>query len=303
MAFAHAVSAGDRELEGSSRADLRLLGPADTVFIDTDEPPDGVPDKFQYQRWLEVVATPEGRANTIGFVIGGASAAGSPDKRIAPRTSINTPNFDKPMYFMYTETPITQSLPGAGTPIQPEERGLYYRESNYFSQSLTDGQLNAQGQMSDIPDIGIRVVEMDLLKAEAHFRLGNFAEAITLVNKSREANGELPPIIDVNGPAQTTPEEIRACVPKLYDGSCGGLWEAIQYEKRIETFGSHGLIPWADGRGWGCLVAGTVTELPIPARQLDLMGEPNYTFGGHPGERGSAPAPTDCPLLFNPTAG
>jgi hypothetical protein len=72
------------------------------------------------------------------------------------------------------------------------------------------------------------------------------------------------------------------------------------YEKRIETFGSHGLIPWADGRGWGCLLPGTVTELPIPARQLDLMDEPNYTFGGNPGQRGSAPAPTNCPLLFNP---
>jgi hypothetical protein len=74
--------------------------------------------------------------------------------------------------------------------------------------------------------------------------------------------------------------------------------DALMYEKRIETYGT--AISFFDLRGWGCLLEGTPTELPPPGRQLDLLGKPNYTYGGKPGTAGSAPKPTNCPLLHRP---
>jgi len=134
--------------------------------------------------------------------------------------------------------------------------------------------------------------EMDLLLAEAEIRMGNPAAAVPLINRTRVGNGELPPVT-VNGvPAGP------GCVPKRYDGSCGNLMDALMYEKRIETYGT--AISYFDLRGWGCLAEGTPTQLPPPARQLDLLGKPVYTYGGKPGQPGSAPKPTNCPLLHRP---
>ena len=287
---------GGRQLRNATRIDMRLLGPADTVFVDTDN--DAIPDKSKYQVWLEKVGTQEGRDTTVGFRIE------SPDARIGNDESVDTedPRTDIPIYFRFTSLDLSGNAPGAGTPIQPPERGLYYSISPYYSSSMldepdgTDGGRNTTGELADIPDIGLRVIELDMLKAEAFYRTNRRQEAVDIINVTRMDHGSLP-AVDLNGP----PSE-PGCVPKRYDGTCGDLWDALMYEKRIETFGAHGLIPWADGRGWGCLLAGTVTEFPIPARQLDLMGEPMYTFGGQPGERGSAPPPTNCPLLFNPAS-
>ena len=289
-----------RQLTNATRVDLRLLGPADTLRIDTDG--DLVPDKTQYQAWLEAVATPDGREVTSGFIIQ------TPDRRIQASTAPPGNDATRPIFFRYTDLPANGTLPGAGTPIQPPERGLYYRDSWYYSSSMldnpgeTNGGRNTTGELADIREIILRVAEVDFLKAEALIRLNRAAEALPIINQRRETNGGLPPVT-IDGPPQTTAEEIASCVPKRYDGSCGDLWDAFMYEKRIETFGLHGVIPWADGRGWGCLLAGTLTELPIPARQLDLLELPNYSFGGSPGQRGSAPVPDDCPLMFAPTAG
>ena len=65
---------------------------------------------------------------------------------------------------------------------------------------------------------------------------GKFAEAGALVNITRTKNG-LPAItaFDATTPV---PGGARGCVPKMPQGStvtCGNLWEALKYEKRIET--------------------------------------------------------------------
>jgi SusD family len=191
--------------------------------------------------------------------------------------------------------------------IMPTERGPYYW-SNYWSSSralnnhtqfpLDGGGRDRRGgnvgnsDLDDIQDAMLLPAEMDLLMAEAEIRLGNPAAAAALINKTRVGNGELPPVTA----AGVTPEP--GCVPKLYDGSCGTLMDALMYEKRIETYGT--AISYFDLRGWGCLLEGTPTELPPPGRQLDLLGKAQYTYGGHPGTPGSAPRPTNCPLLHRP---
>ncbi|CAN5689572.1 hypothetical protein BH23GEM10_BH23GEM10_02110 [soil metagenome] len=109
----------------------------------------------------------------------------------------------------------------------------------------------------------MRAEEMDLLKAEAHLRMGQKEQAVALINRTRVANGELAPVT-----AAMTVDQLMA---------------AMQYEKRIELFvvasGGH----YYDARGWGRLVQGTWLHFPIPARELETLGRPIYTFGGNAG--------------------
>ena len=109
----------------------------------------------------------------------------------------------------------------------------------------------------------MKVTEMDLLKAEAHLRLGNRAAAVPLINKTRVTRGELAPA--------SASESVDALMAKM------------QYEKRIElwavSFGGH----YFDARGWGRLITGTPVHMPIPARELETLGLPLYTFGGNAG--------------------
>jgi hypothetical protein len=84
-------------------------------------------------------------------------------------------------------------------------------------------------------------------------------------------------------------------------GQCGDLWDALMYEKRLVTFGYDAMTAYGDMRGWGCLAPGTMTHLPVPAFELNLIGREIYTFGGNPGERGSAgiPDPQRCQMFFD----
>ena len=262
----------------AARVDLRLLGPGDTTTVLVD----GV-RKTQYQIWLEKVDNPQLRDTVRPFTVN------SPDQRIL-RSGAPVP-VGKPVVFQFTSVAVP-------TTVQPSERGTYY-QSNYWSASRTKGGLNSTGNLDDIRDIAFTKTEMDLLLAEAEYRLNNRQRAADLINLTRVGNGGLDPVT-VDGPPKATAEEQARCVPKRYDGSCGDLWDALMYEKRIETYGVHGMIPYGDARGWGCLMEGTITDLPIPGRQLDLLGQAVYTFGGQPGQPGSAPMPDgDCPIIVN----
>ena len=264
---------------GVARVDLRLIGPADTSGA--------------YQTWLQKVSA--ARFDTVmPFIIR------TPDRRIQPQG--NTTPLVKPTFFKFTDI-----VPPAT--IQPTERGPYYY-SNYWSSSRAlnnhqqlplDGGGRARrggnagnSDLDDIHDAMLLPAEMDLLLAEAEINLGNLAAAVTLINRTRVGNGELPPVTTAGVPPSTP---TAGCVPRRYDGSCGTLMDALMYEKRIETYGMG--IAYFDLRGWGCLIEGTPIHLPPPGRQLDLMGMGNYTFGGV-GMPGGAPRPTTCPLLHVP---
>jgi hypothetical protein len=69
-------------------------------------------------------------------------------------------------------------------------------------------------------------VEQNLLKAEAQYRLNNHAAAAALVNVTRTAAGLNA--TDANGTNSS-------CVPRLPDGSCGGLLEMIKWERRMTS--------------------------------------------------------------------
>lgn len=162
-------------------------------------------------------------------------------------------------------------------------RGTYH-QSNYYYHRWGEGLTwQTGGQMA------VSVAEMQLLKAEALIRLGSATAAIPIINASR-LNGGLP-AVDINGPPNTP-----GCVPRQLDGDCGSLWDALRWEKRIETIGIEGDIAFFDARGWQTLVVGTPLQFPVPGRELETMGQPGYTFGG--ANPFSAPPPQwhRCPV-------
>ena len=163
-------------------------------------------------------------------------------------------------------------------------RGTHLRSFYYYKRYGT-GTSHNNG-----PIVTISLEEMNLLKAEALIRLNRANEAIPLINATRVAQGELPPV-DINGP----PNE-AGCVPRKTTGACGSLWDALRYEKRIEVMGTDGQVAFFDARGWKTLSQYSFLNFPIPGRELEIAKLPGYTHGGQGGTM-AAPAPEwdDCP--------
>lgn len=104
----------------------------------------------------------------------------------------------------------------------------------------------------------VLAAENDLMIAEALVRTGgDLTRAATLVNKTRVGRGNLPPV-DV--------------VP-------AALLSAIEYERDVELLNSGGIALF-DRRRVDGLQPGTFRHLPVPARELETLGLPVYTFGG-----------------------
>ena len=131
-------------------------------------------------------------------------------------------------------------------------------------------------------------VENDMLAAEGYLRTGQTALAIPLINASRTAHG-LPAI--PAGAAATDPVPGgNACVPQVPSAAapttttCGNVFEAMKWEKRMEmAYTSYG--GWYfDSRGWGDLPEGTFLSMPVPYQELDARRLPIYTLGGVGGE-------------------
>jgi hypothetical protein len=163
-----------------------------------------------------------------------------------------------------------------------------WRYSHYYFHRFGTGESWQTGPLTSLT-----VTEMDLLKAEALIRLGRATEALPLINKTRVANGQLPPVT-LDGP----PNE-PGCVPRKVNGQCGSLWDALRYEKGIEMLGVSGVISFFDARGWQTLPENSLAQLPIPGRELGTLRLPLYTYGG-PGGQSSTPAPDPerCPVAL-----
>lgn len=268
-------------IDAGITADIAPVAIADVIFSD-------------YRRLMarQRTTTPGDFSRLDYFLVGPADTSG------AFQNWVSTPLDNRTQFQMRTPDRRVQGPTGpasAGTyfgyntaTIFAASRGLYHRSSYYYKRAgVGDSwQTGLQQWMT--------VTEMNLLKAEALIRLNRATEAIPLINLSRVANGQLPPITTVDGPPNT-----GACVPRKHDGRCGSLWDALKYEKRIEMTGVEPGVAWYDARGWGTLIAGTMTQLPIPAREREVTQEPVYTFGGGTGP-GNAAAPNynACPVAL-----
>jgi len=139
------------------------------------------------------------------------------------------------------------------------------------------------------------LAELDLIQAEGLFRTGDKVGAAALVNKTRTAafnvfarGGALPSIgaADVNHSIASDPN----CVPRVpaapaYNTlECGGLWEALKYEKRIETAYSAYSNWFFDHRGWGDLAKDTPLFWAVPYQDLQARGPTGRAlYGAGPG--------------------
>jgi hypothetical protein len=245
-------------------------------------------------------------------------------KRLVARVRTGPPSdFGRPSYWMlgpadstqgfvnWVNTPLNsrtafqirtkdRRIQGAGGPATP---GKYfgYNANNIFAASRGTWRFshyyylrNGTGTSWQTgPQIAVTVAEMDLLKAEALIRLNRAAEAVPLINKTRVANGQLPPVT-IDGP----PDE-PGCVPRKLNGQCGSLWDALRYEKGVEMIGTDAVVRFFDSRGWQLLPENSFTQLPVPGRELGTLRLDLYTFGG-PGGASIAPAPDPerCPVAL-----
>ncbi|MGH7711419.1 MAG: hypothetical protein ACREOG_09040 [Gemmatimonadaceae bacterium] len=100
----------------------------------------------------------------------------------------------------------------------------------------------------------------DLLWAEALIRSnGSLGTAASLINKTRVTRGGLS--------AASAAEGTASLLAKLY------------YEQEVELMGL-GALPFYNRRRIDGLITGTPREMPVPARELGVLGEALYTWGG-----------------------
>lgn len=132
------------------------------------------------------------------------------------------------------------------------------------------------------PFVVMSTTENDMLAAEGYLRTGNIAAAATLIDKTRVRAGLAPLSGVVTTLAQSVPGG-NSCVPRVpqppnyTSTACGTIFEAMKWEKRVETSFT-GYAQWfIDSRGWGDLVAGTALHWPIPYQELYARLLPSYT--------------------------
>jgi len=209
-----------------------------------------------YQRWLgQTVAT----RNSIQIF--------TPDRRIS-NTTLTVPMTGVGRINRVTST-MSSAANGAYLTSQ-------YRHVRYLNAAADSGS------RTFVPVVALQ--EMQFIRAEALWRLGRFAEAAAIINPTRVAAGLRP--VDANGPPAG-----RDCVPRKDDGTCGSLFDAIQYEKRMELFPYDGYTNYFDARGWGRLLPGTPLHIPVVGRELITRNLPWYTFGGLEDTQNSAQLP------------
>ena len=106
----------------------------------------------------------------------------------------------------------------------------------------------------------ITAAENDLLWAEGLIRSGgSLLTASTLINNTRVTRGGL---------SQATPVDLAA-----------GLLTKMQYEQDIELIGLGDQVYFNQRRIDG-LEPLTPRQMPVPAKELQVLGKPLYTFGG-----------------------
>jgi hypothetical protein len=160
---------------------------------------------------------------------------------------------------------------GEDTPSEPWGTWFYDNHRNWH--------IRAAGVNG--PYVMFAKVENDMLAAEGQLRTGQLAAAVTLINISRTRAG-LAPIGVVAAITDQVPGG-TGCVPRVpqppnfTSTACGTIFEAMKYEKRLET-SMIGYHQWyIDSRGWGDLAQGTALEWPVPYQELFARIKPSYT--------------------------
>jgi len=182
---------------------------------------------------------------------------------------------------------------GAGDFPVPPRANLYYRNrrptdppGDAFNVSQYDYYRFQQFALTrNGPYPVMTRAEMNLLMAEGYIRKGDFANAMARINVTRVNNGKLPPLTGISSLTQPI-SSAASCVPRVPQppnftvAACGNIFEAMKWEKRLETAFSRLGAWFFDSRGWGDLANGTPLHFPVPFQEMDARGLPFYNLGG-----------------------
>jgi hypothetical protein len=236
--------------------------------------------------WLEQLAVDATWSQMTPFILGMADTAGAYDAWLAtPLDSrsaflLRTPDQRFPSGATRGEQNISSGTPSkAGTPagsilyfynrLQGDDKpaapwgNWFYDNQRFWGIRFNGG---------NGPAMAFSLAENNMLAAEGYMRTSRTAQAVPLINLTRVAAGlpAIPPTTDQN----TVVPGGNACVPRIpaapnyTSTTCGTVWEAMKWEKRLETSFT-GYAQWfLDSRGWGDLTEGTVVEWPVPWQEL-----------------------------------
>ena len=189
------------------------------------------------------------------------------------------------------------------------DRGQYHQSNlayiRYDQSGVQDPALQ-YGNKGPMPAINASL--NDLIWAEALLRqgAGSAAQAAALIDKTRVGRGGLSSSAaaignigaDADGPCMSNGKLAK-------DGTPCSLWSMLLYEQEIEAlalgpapFYQQRRLPLIVGGGFAGdnspkrviagLLPGTPHEMPVPAKELGVKGEPLYTWGG---SKPNSPAP------------
>jgi hypothetical protein len=159
-------------------------------------------------------------------------------------------------------TGITADYADLRTVIGDPGRGIT-KQSTFYHRRYRNSSFAVPASVN----IGLEVVhvsaaENDLMIAEAEARRagGDLTRAANLVDKTRVTRGGLASVVGAGAPA---------------------ILAAIDYERDVELLNTGGISLY-DRRRLSAVMfnAGTWRHLPVPARELEVLGLPIYTFGG-----------------------
>lgn len=187
-----------------------------------------------------------------------------------------------------TDYPTDESIVLDSVQSNDPRLGLYYayvgsefgflrasRGRQLFSSYKTIKFFNDNNQnQTGIPVNIFAKAEIDYIKAECHYRLGNYGAAVVALDASpRKTVGE---------------QDTTEAAPNILN--------ALLYEVSIELDLASGMcIEWAFMRRHDMLQAGSPTMFPVPASELEISQDDIYTFGGPSaaGQEGTASGDND----------
>jgi hypothetical protein len=208
-----------------------------------------------------VAALLDPATQTHPYPSGGNPQPNSPDKRLGDGSFGNAS-----MVGGFGNVPKTAN---AGTDfawssqeIFNVSRGMYHQSNiAHIRYDLTGTQSPSGAYAGRGPAVVFSAAQNDLLLAESLLRRNtNLAQAATLINNTRVTRGGLSAAAAGDGQA--------------------ALLTKWQYEMEIEVLGLGPASYYHRRRAVNGLLPGTPREMPVPAKELGVFGQPLYTFGG-----------------------
>ena len=160
-----------------------------------------------------------------------------------------------------------------------ESRGVYFF-SNWSHARYVEHSYEVDAPfLTTVPYV--LAAENDLLLAEALVRTGgDKTRAANLINKTRVSRGGLTPVTGA-----MSNNDLLGAIFYEYDVELWGSGIGVGWmnRRRIDTNITYNGLPigniWGF-RGGSNLQKGTPRSLPVPAKELETLGIPVYTFGG-----------------------